>query len=248
MPLELPKVRPHRRSSLHVEAVPQLSIIVPVYNECQTIDQVIDRLGRLSFTREIIIVDDGSDDGTVARVKSLAERPDVFALYHDRNWGKGAAIRTAIHHVRGEVVVIQDADLEYDPAEIERLVAPIVQGQADVTLGSRFAGSRKSSCPRFRRLANSFLTWLSNRFSGLALTDMETCYKAMSREVAQSITVRENRFGIEPELVAKIARGKWRVIEVPISYQAREIDAGKKIRFRDGLRAIWCIVRYSRWD
>jgi glycosyltransferase involved in cell wall biosynthesis len=181
-------------------------------------------------------------------VRQLAHTRQIRSFFHNENRGKGAAIRTAILHAVGDIVVIQDADLEYDPAEIEQLVEPIVQGRVDVVYGSRFRTGDGVSCSIQRRVANRFLTWLSNRFTGLHLTDMETCYKAFRREIATQLILRENRFGIEPELTAKIARGGWRLIEVPISYVPRGYDAGKKIGFRDGLRAIWCIFRYARWD
>jgi len=236
----------HATAHRQVEAV--VSIIIPVCNELMTIERVVDRVEQLQFAKELVIVDDGSTDGTAARIEHLSQRPGVRAFFHPRNLGKGAAIRTGLRHVTGSVVIIQDADLEYDPAEIERLVAPILNGQADVVYGSRFAMAGESSCRPIRRLANRGLTWFSNRLTGLALSDMETCYKAMRREVTSTFSIREDRFGVEPELTAKIARGKWRIIEMPISYRPRDYAAGKKIRFRDGLRAVWCIVRYSWRD
>ena len=230
------------------EAVPLVSIIVPVFNECDTLELLVRRATRLNWQKEVILVDDGSTDGTTELVRQLSRLAQVRSLYHYRNAGKGAAIRTGLEQAFGEIFVIQDADLEYDPAEIEKLIVPIVAGSADVVYGTRFG----SGCPpvgtQSRRLANRFLTWLSNRFTGLHLTDMETCYKVFRREAIVGLTLKENRFGIEPELTAKFARGGWRITEVPISYKPRSHADGKKIGFSDGLRAIWCIVRYSRRD
>lgn len=224
-----------------------LSVIIPVYNEVASLAEVVDRVAKLSDSVDVLIVDDGSTDGTAECIARCIQRGGVRALSHPENRGKGAAIRSALPHALGDIIVIQDADLEYDPVDIERLVRPIIENRADVVYGSRFADRRRSG-GRVHRAANYLLTRLSNRFTGLRLTDMETCYKAMRRDVALSMVLRENRFGIEPEITAKIARGKWRVMEVPISYHARSYAAGKKIGFRDGLRALWCIVRYSRRD
>jgi glycosyltransferase involved in cell wall biosynthesis len=225
-----------------------VSVIVPVHNEVSTLAEVIARVKRVQVSKEILVVDDGSTDGTSALVCQLVHRLQIRAFLHNMNRGKGAAIRTAIIHAVGSIVVIQDADLEYDPAEIEQLIAPIVQGYADVVYGSRFQTGNSVTCSMPRRFANRFLTWLSNCFTGLRLTDMETCYKAFRREIATQLVLRENRFGIEPELTAKFARGGWRLVEVPISYVPRSYAAGKKIGIRDGVRAIWCILHYSRWD
>jgi len=225
-----------------------LSVIVPVFNEAETLPEVIRRISAAPIDKEILVIDDASTDGSLNGVERLVEDLGVCVFVHERNHGKGAAIRTGLARARGDIIVVQDADLEYDPADIERLVAPILAGQADVVFGNRFASQGDSEASRLRGAANRFLTWLSNRFTGLALSDMETGYKAMRREVVASISVRENRFGVEPELTAKIARGGWRVLEVPISYHPRDYAAGKKIGVRDGLRAIWCILRYSRWD
>jgi glycosyltransferase involved in cell wall biosynthesis len=227
---------------------PRLSVIIPVYNEARTVQEVVRRLEKLDCSKEILIVDDGSSDGTTEQIRNLARGNDIRALFHARNQGKGAAVRTAMEQVRGDIVVIQDADLEYDPAEIERLLQPILDDEADVVYGSRFAAGSQSSSGKLHRTANGFLTWLSNRVTGLRLSDMETCYKAMKRDVTSQLSLREQRFGFEPEITAKVAKRGWRVVEIPISYEARGRSAGKKIGFRDGLRAIWCILRYSWWD
>ena len=187
-------------------AAPLLSVIIPVFNERTTLEEVVNRVERLPITKEILLVDDGSTDGTAALVEQLSRRPTIRPFYLGRNSGKGAAIREAFRHIRGDVVVIQDADLEYDPAEIERLLAPITKGRADVVYGSRFGDGSQNDCSPTRLAANRVLTQLSNRLTGLQLTDMETCYKAMRREVGDSLSIRENRFGVEPELTAKIAR------------------------------------------
>jgi glycosyltransferase involved in cell wall biosynthesis len=226
----------------------ELSIIVPVFNESASVCQQIERLSAVQRFSELLIVDDGSSDGTTELLKKLTSLPAVRILHHDRNQGKGAAIRTALACATGSVIIIQDADAEYDPADIDRVVAPIFDGRADVVFGSRFATTNVLVGPPIRRAANRSLTWLSNRFTGLRLTDMETCYKAFRREVVTNMNLRENRFGIEPELTAKFARGGWRIMEVPISYDPRSRADGKKIGPRDGLRAIYCIIRYAWFE
>jgi glycosyltransferase involved in cell wall biosynthesis len=225
-----------------------LSIIIPVCDEYATIEEVVRRLEQLGDNLEILIVDDGSADGTSDKVRQLAMRTPVKAFFHARNLGKGAAIRTALADATGDIIVIQDADLEYNPTDIAKLIEPIATGIADVAYGSRFAGCNGSDWRLSSRIANRLLTWFSNRFTGLCLTDMETCYKAMRRENAAELMLREDRFGFEPEFAAKVARHGCRIVEVPVSYNPRKRSAGKKIGFLDGLRALWCIVRYSRWD
>jgi len=224
-----------------------LSVVVPVYNEAATIIALIDRVRAVPLRKEIILVDDGSTDGTRDVLQRLSGTDELRVLFHDRNRGKGAALRTGFTVATGDVVVVQDADLEYDPAEFPKLLAPILDGRADVVFGSRFAGGE---CHRvlyfWHSLGNHFLTLLSNAFTNLNLSDMETCYKMFRREVIQSIDLQEERFGFEPEVTAKVAAGGWRVYEVGISYAGRTYEEGKKIGWRDGVRAIWCILRYRR--
>src|SRR3954471_22145599 len=229
----------------------RISILVPVYNESRTIAELLGKLrAALADTpHEVIIVDDGSTDGTPQAIEQLLNAGHSMHLVrHARNQGKGAALRTALEHATGEIIVIQDADLEYDPADIPKLVAPILEGHADVVFGSRFRGPAQRVHLFWHRLANSMLTWLSNMFNNLDLSDMETGYKALRKSVVDKIQLRENRFGVEPELTAKIARLKCRIYEVPISYYGRDYADGKKIGFRDALRAAWCIVRYRIAD
>jgi len=223
-----------------------LSVVIPVYNEAATIAQLIERVRAIPAVSEIIVVDDCSKDGTTQILKGLPDAPGLVRLYHEVNRGKGAALRTGFKAATCDVVVVQDADLEYDPGEYPKLLAPIVDGRADVVYGSRFAGGE---CHRvlyfWHSIGNKALTLLSNAFTNLNLTDMETCYKMFRREVIQSITIEEDRFGFEPEITAKIAKKRLRVYEVGISYSGRTYEEGKKIGWRDGVRAIWCIIRYS---
>jgi glycosyltransferase involved in cell wall biosynthesis len=228
-----------------------ISVLVPVYNESRTIGALLSKLhtALADTTHEVIIVDDGSTDGTPEAIEQLGTNDHPMRLIrHARNQGKGAALRTALEHATGEIIVIQDADLEYDPADIPRLVAPILEGHADVVFGCRFHGPAQRVHLYWHRLANGLLTWMSNMFNNLDLSDMETGYKALRKSVADKIHLRENRFGVEPELTAKIARLKCRIYEVPISYYGRDYAEGKKIGFRDALRAAWCIVRYRLGD
>ena len=192
------------------------------------------------------MVDDASTDGTIDVLRSRIEPLVSKVLYHERNHGKGAALRTGFSHATGEMVVVQDADLEYDPQEYPELIAPILAGRADVVFGSRFQGHGAHRVVYFwHYVGNSFLTLLSNMFTNLNLTDMETCYKVFRREIIQSITIEENRFGFEPEITAKVAKMGCRIYEVGISYYGRTYAEGKKINWRDGVRAIWCIVKYN---
>jgi glycosyltransferase involved in cell wall biosynthesis len=225
----------------------KLSVVVPVFNERATIHQIIAAICSVPVEKEIVLVDDYSTDGTRDELAVLATTtPGLRVLYHDRNQGKGAALRTGFAAVQGDIVIIQDADLEYDPREYPRLLQPIIDGKADVVYGSRFAGGESHRVLYFRHsLGNKFLTLLSNVCTDLNLTDMETCYKVFRREVLEQITVEEDRFGFEPEITAKVAKLRYRVYEVGISYSGRTYDEGKKIGWRDGFRAIWCILKYN---
>ena len=228
----------------------QLSVIVPCYNERTTILQLIEKV-RLSpvDSKEIIVVDDGSVDGTKELLQSLEERAsDLKILFHPKNMGKGAALRTGFAAAVGEICIVQDADLEYDPQEFPLVIQPIIDGKADVVFGSRFQSGRPHRVVYFwHRIGNGFLTLLSNIFTDLNLTDMETCYKAFKRHVIQSVRICENRFGFEPEITAKIARRNLRIYEVGISYYGRTYSEGKKIGWKDGIRAIYCILKYNTW-
>ncbi len=225
----------------------KLSIVVPCYNEKDTINEIIALIKKSPYAdKEIIVVDDCSTDGTTEIIESnLIEEIDQF-IKHSSNQGKGAALRTGIKKASGDIVIIQDADMEYDPGEYDRLVDPIVNGRADVVYGSRFIGDRPHRVLYFwHRVGNGILTLLSNMFTNLNLTDMETCYKVFKREIIQSIDIEEDRFGFEPEITAKISRLNIRIYEVGISYYGRTYDEGKKIGWRDGVRAIYCIVKYG---
>jgi glycosyltransferase involved in cell wall biosynthesis len=228
---------------------PLISIVVPTFNESATIEKLIDRLHEslVGLRYEVIIIDDGSTDGTSDVVRKLSGG-SIRSFCHSRNQGKGAALRTAFEHVAGEIVVVQDADLEYDPKDIPTLLQPILEGHADVVFGSRFRGQAQRVHMFWHQLANSMLTWFSNMMNNLNLSDMETGYKAFRKTVLDKIQIREKRFGFEPEITAKVARLKCRVYEVPISYHGRDYEEGKKIRFRDAVRAAWCIVRYRIAD
>jgi len=228
----------------------KLTIVIPCYNELKTIDAIIDAVRQSQYPdKEIIIVDDCSSDGTREKLKAEIEPSGRVerVIYHERNQGKGAALRTGFRHATGDIVIVQDADLEYDPNEYRRLVEPIASGRADVVYGSRFAGGEAHRVLYFwHRVGNSFLTLLSNMLTDLDLTDMETCYKAFRREVIQSIEIEEERFGFEPEITAKIAKLRnLRIYEVGISYYGRTYEEGKKIGWKDGCRAIYCIIKYN---
>ncbi len=224
-----------------------LSVVIPVYNEQRTIEEVIRRVRSCGIPCELVIVDDGSTDGTRAVLTKYQDDADVTVVLHEVNEGKGAALKTGFLRATGDVVVVQDADLEYDPADYTRLLQPIIEEQADVVFGSRFIGASHRVLYFWHSAGNKFLTLLSNIFTNLNLTDIETCYKMFRREVIQQIapTLQEKRFGIEPELTAKVARIPGvRIYERPISYSGRTYAQGKKIGWRDGFRALWCILKY----
>jgi glycosyltransferase involved in cell wall biosynthesis len=225
----------------------KLSIVIPCYNEEKTIRTIVDAVRASPYeSKEIIVVDDCSRDNTRAILKSeIAPLVDKI-LYHEVNQGKGAALRTGIQAATGDIVVIQDADLEYDPNEYPLLVEPILHDKADVVFGSRFMGGHPHRVLYFwHRVGNGVLTLLSNMFTNLDLTDMETCYKVFRREIIQGITIQENRFGFEPEITAKIAKTRCRIYEVGISYYGRTYEEGKKIGWKDGFRALYCIIKYN---
>ena len=223
-----------------------LSVIVPCFNEINTIDKVIKKIKTSPVqNKEIIIVDDFSIDGSREYLKSLIDNQITIKL-HSRNKGKGAAIRTGIESAKGEIIIIQDADLEYDPNEYVNIINPIIDNKADVVYGSRFKGGQPHRVVYFwHRVGNGFLTLLSNIFTDLNLSDMETCYKAFKSEVIKNIRIDENRFGFEPEITAKISRRNYRIFEVGISYYGRTYKEGKKIGWKDGIHAIWCILKYN---
>jgi len=225
----------------------KLSIVIPCYNELATIEHILDAVRASPWPeKEIIVVDDCSRDGTRDLLQGTLRTKIDQLLLHDRNQGKGAALRTGIAHATGELVIIQDADLEYDPNQYPRILAPIVEDRADVVFGSRFMGAEPHRVLYFwHRMGNGMLTLLSNMFTNLNLTDMETCYKAFRREIIQKITIEEDRFGFEPEITAKVARMGCRIYEVGISYYGRTYAEGKKINYKDGFRAIYCVVKYN---
>jgi glycosyltransferase involved in cell wall biosynthesis len=229
-----------------------ISIVVPCYNESKTLETIITRVlvaDVSGLEREIVIVDDGSQDDSVNIAKALAERhPNIRVLEHQTNQGKGAALRTGFEAATGEIILVQDADLEYSPSDYPRLLAPILDDRADVVYGSRFrSGSEMRVLFFWHNVGNSLLTLFSNMMTNLNLTDMETCYKVFRREVIQAVTIQENRFGFEVEITAKIARlpVRPRIYEVGISYSGRTYSEGKKITWKDGIRAVWCIFRYN---
>ncbi len=224
-----------------------LSVVIPVYNERDTVEEVIRVVRATPFRKEIVVVDDGSGDGTRDVLARLA-LPEVKVVFHDHNQGKGAALQTGFRAASGDVILIQDADLEYDPADYPMLLQPILAGRADVVYGSRFGGHGAHRVLYFwHYVGNRFLTLLSNIFTDLNLTDMETCYKVFTREALEGITIEEKRFGFEPEITAKLARKQLRIYEVPISYYGRTYAEGKKIGWRDGVSALRCILKYNLW-
>lgn len=227
----------------------KLSVVIPMYNERNTVLEVLRRVRGCGLPTEIILVEDGSTDGTRAILDGLRGDADLRIVFHERNQGKGAALQTGFAQATGDVVIVQDADLEYDPAEFSKLIQPIVEGEADVVFGSRFTGDEQRVLYFWHSVGNKFLTLLSNMMTNLNLTDMETCYKAFRREVLAVIhpTLEEKRFGTEPELTAKAASIPGiRIYERPVSYRGRTYAEGKKITWRDGFRALWCIWKYRK--
>jgi len=223
----------------------KLSVVIPVYNEIKTIRELCHAVKSVAIEKEIILVDDCSTDGTREILRGLSD-DSVRVIFQDCNMGKGAALRSGFQHATGDIIIIQDADLEYDPNDYFKLIAPIISGKADVVYGSRFMGDQAHRVVYFwHRVGNGLLTLLSNIFTNLNLTDMETCYKAFRSEIIKSIRIEENRFGFEPEITAKIAKKRCRIFEVGISYYGRTYEEGKKIGWKDGFSALRCILKYN---
>ena len=221
---------------------PKLSVVIPVYNEKKSLLEIIRRVQSVPIDKEIILVDDFSTDGTRDVLRNL-EKQQFKVLYHEKNQGKGAALRTGFQHATGEFVIVQDADLEYDPNEYPKLLKPILEGKADVVYGSRFSGHR-TNMTSLHTLGNLFLTAITNLFYRTSITDMETCYKLFRRETIQGIRIESNRFNFEPEVTAKLLKRGLRILEVPISYSGRSFSEGKKITWCDGFSAVWTLVKY----
>ena len=228
----------------------KISVIIPCFNEHKTINTILDKLKNLSnFDKEIIIIDDFSNDGTKEILQKIENSDEIKTIFNEKNFGKGYCIKKGIEEASGDIIIIQDADLEYDPTDIPKIINPIKNGDADVVYGSRFTGSdEKRVLFYWHSLGNKFLTTLSNMFSNLNLTDMECCYKAFKKEIIKSINLKENRFGFEPEVTAKISKKDIKIFEVGIKYFGRKYSEGKKITWVDGFRAIYCIIFYSFFD
>jgi len=224
-----------------------LSVIMPVYNEQETLAEILARVRAVDLEKEIVVVDDGSTDGTRDVLREEEKKGDLKVFYHQVNNPKGAAVRTGLEHASGSFIIIQDADLEYDPCDYPKLLQPILEGQAEVVYGSRFLVFRETMF-FLQALGNKFLTLLTNLLYGTALSDMETCYKAFRAEVIKSIPLRSRRFEFEPEITAKLLKRGYRIHEVPISYQGREYHEGKKLTWRDGVTALWTLIKYRFVD
>lgn len=225
----------------------KLSIVIPIYNEIGTVEEILKRVESVPQDKEIIVVDDASTDGTTEWLKERAGE-DVKVIFHQKNRGKGAALRTGFERVTGDIVIIQDADLEYYPGEYGRLIEPILDGRADVVYGSRFTGGPQRVLFFWHYVGNKFLTLLSDMLTNLNLSDMETCYKVFRADLLKKMTIKSNRFGFEPEITAKFAKLKCRIYEVPISYSGRTYEEGKKITWRDGMAALFHIIRFKFFD
>lgn len=226
----------------------KISIVIPCYNEIKTIESIVQAVLAvpLPYERELVIVDDCSRDGTRDYLENLKNKPNFVIVFHEVNQGKGAALRTGFAHATGDIIIIQDADLEYDPNEYPKLLKPIIDGKADIVYGSRFVGGESHRVLYFwHSVGNHFLTLMSNMFTNLNLTDMEVCYKVFKRPILQEIVLEEDRFGFEPEFTAKISRLGYPIYEVGISYYGRTYEEGKKINWRDGVRAIYVILKYG---
>jgi glycosyltransferase involved in cell wall biosynthesis len=224
-----------------VESV-KLTIIIPVYNEKTTLQELLKRVAAVPIEKEIVLVDDGSTDGTRDLLRQM-EGNGTKVLYHQKNLGKGAALRTGFQHANGDFIIVQDADLEYDPNDYPKLLQPVLEGRADAVYGSRFSGCNRNMSLQ-HRLGNQFLTWVTNVLYQTSITDMETCYKLFKTATIQGIPIECNRFNFEPEITAKLLKRRLRIVEVPISYSGRNSSEGKKITWRDGFSALWTLVKY----
>ena len=229
----------------------KLSVLIPVFNEKETIRELLCKVQQVELngiSRELIVVDDGSTDGTHEVLKEMAQQPEVRVYLHQRNQGKGAAVRTAIENATGDILLVQDADLEYDPREYPSLLRPILEGKAQVVYGSRFRGGPHRAMFFWHMLGNKFLTLVANILYNTILTDIETCYKVFTREVALGLDLQSPRWGFDPEITAKILKRRYRIYEVPISYTGREFDEGKKISWQDGFTVLWTLIKYRFVD
>jgi len=230
----------------------KLSIVVPVYNEINTLEKILSRIKavEIDLEKEIILVDDYSTDGTRELLQKIKEenKENVKVFFHDQNMGKGAALRTGFQHVSGDITLVQDADLEYDPSDYPKLIAPILEGKTDAVYGSRFLERPRGIISSIHFFGNQMLTKLSNLFTNLDITDMETCYKVIKTDIIKDIEIQNNRFGVEPEITAKLAKRKCRICEVPITYDRRNYSEGKKINWKDGISAIYQIIKFRFMD